>query len=190
VVGTTALLICIDMFFVYLTVYDVVTNSSLGIYQHCRRHGHSWPMVGEEPILLPRRDSLIPNPRCLQLYGRPSPCPFVLCPLRVSHMDSILCHTHRYISADCCHTVNHRASLVMFEDDRSHAQVSTFYIVEMSDANNEGLVYGLLTTTANLGSPLGRAIGNQVYRAFSPSLRSLYQVTILIWFSSSAPSAL
>ena len=29
---------------------------------------------------------------------------------------------------------------------------------------------GLLTTTYNLGSPFGRAVGNQLYAAFTPSL--------------------
>lgn len=48
--------------------------------------------------------------------------------------------------------------------------VSTFVIVEMADDGNEGLVYGLLTTAANLGSPFARALGNQVYRFFEPSL--------------------
>ena len=48
--------------------------------------------------------------------------------------------------------------------------VATFVIVEMADSGNEGLVYGLLTTTHNLGSPVGRAISNQLYSAFTPSL--------------------
>ena len=48
--------------------------------------------------------------------------------------------------------------------------VSTYVIVEMADAGNEGLVYGLLTTTYNLGSPFGRAIANTLYASFSPSL--------------------
>lgn len=47
---------------------------------------------------------------------------------------------------------------------------STFVIVEMADNGNEGLVYGLLTTVYNLGSPFGRALGNQLYAAFTPSL--------------------
>ena len=40
--------------------------------------------------------------------------------------------------------------------------VSTFVIVEMAEEGSEGLVYGLLTTTANLGEPFGNAISNQV----------------------------
>jgi len=48
--------------------------------------------------------------------------------------------------------------------------VSTFVIVEMADDGNEGMVYGLLTTTANLGGPVARAIGNQLYTVFKPSL--------------------
>jgi len=48
--------------------------------------------------------------------------------------------------------------------------VSTFVIVEMAEEGNEGLVYGLLTTTANLGSPVARAIGNQLFGLFRPSL--------------------
>ena len=39
-----------------------------------------------------------------------------------------------------------------------------------AESGNEGLVYGLLTTTYNLGSPFGRALGNQIYAAFEPSL--------------------
>ena len=46
--------------------------------------------------------------------------------------------------------------------------VSTFVIVEMAEEGNEGLVYGLLTTTANLGSPVARAIGNQLFGLFRP----------------------
>ena len=34
----------------------------------------------------------------------------------------------------------------------------------------QGLVYGLLTTMANLGGPFARAIGNQLYGLFQPSL--------------------
>jgi hypothetical protein len=48
--------------------------------------------------------------------------------------------------------------------------VSTFVIVEMADAGNEGLVYGLLTTTYNLGQPVGRAVANQIFATFQPSL--------------------
>ena len=43
-------------------------------------------------------------------------------------------------------------------------------IVEMADNCNEGLVYGLLTTTHNLGGPFARAIGNQIFGLFQPSL--------------------
>ena len=48
--------------------------------------------------------------------------------------------------------------------------VGTFVIVEMAENGNEGLVYGLLTTMANLGGPFARAIGNQLYGLFRPSL--------------------
>jgi hypothetical protein len=48
--------------------------------------------------------------------------------------------------------------------------VSTFIVVEMAETGNEGLVYGMLTTAANLGGPLGRAIGNQLFTLFQPSL--------------------
>lgn len=48
--------------------------------------------------------------------------------------------------------------------------VSTFVIVEMADDGNEGLVYGLLTTAANLGSPFASAIANVVFGLFEPSL--------------------
>jgi len=51
--------------------------------------------------------------------------------------------------------------------------VGTFYIVEMAEDGNEGLVYGLITTVANLGSPFARAIGNQVYASFTPSLSNV-----------------
>ena len=39
-----------------------------------------------------------------------------------------------------------------------------------ADNVNEGLVYGLLTTTHNLGGPFARAIGNQIFGLFQPSL--------------------
>ncbi len=41
--------------------------------------------------------------------------------------------------------------------------VSTFIIVEMADDGNEGMVYGLLTTVSNLGSPFSRAVGNGIF---------------------------
>eukprot|EP00966_Prymnesium_polylepis_P019047 439090-Prymnesium_polylepis.1 len=41
-------------------------------------------------------------------------------------------------------------------------------MVEMAEAGNEGLVYGLLTTTNNLGGPLGNAIGNCAHAAAAP----------------------
>ena len=48
--------------------------------------------------------------------------------------------------------------------------VATFIIVEMADEGNEGMVYGLLTTTANLGEPFGNAISNQLFGLFQPAL--------------------
>jgi len=48
--------------------------------------------------------------------------------------------------------------------------VATFYIVEMADDGNEGLVYGMVTTVANLGSPVANAISNQIFEKFKPSL--------------------
>ena len=48
--------------------------------------------------------------------------------------------------------------------------VSTFVIVEMAEGGDEGIVYGLLTTTANLGSPFAQAISNQIFGLWSPSL--------------------
>lgn len=48
--------------------------------------------------------------------------------------------------------------------------VGTFVIVEMASDGTEGVVYGLLTTVSNLGGPFGRAIGNQIYGEFTPSL--------------------
>lgn len=48
--------------------------------------------------------------------------------------------------------------------------VSTFVIVEMAEGGDEGTVYGLLTTTANLGGPVASAISNQLFGLFQPSL--------------------
>jgi hypothetical protein len=49
--------------------------------------------------------------------------------------------------------------------------VTTFLVVEMADDGKEGMVYGLLTTMHNLGNPVARAIGNQLYGySFSPAL--------------------
>jgi MFS family permease len=48
--------------------------------------------------------------------------------------------------------------------------VSTFVIVEMAEASNGGLVYGLLTTTANLGAPVANAISVQLFGLFTPKL--------------------
>ena len=48
--------------------------------------------------------------------------------------------------------------------------VSTFVIVEMAEDGNEGLVYGLLTTMANLGEPVAAAVATQLFAMFRPSL--------------------
>ncbi|KAG8459616.1 hypothetical protein KFE25_000972 [Diacronema lutheri] len=48
--------------------------------------------------------------------------------------------------------------------------VATYVIVEMADDGVEGLVYGMLTTAHNLSTPMARALGNQLYRLFQPSL--------------------
>lgn len=51
--------------------------------------------------------------------------------------------------------------------------VSTFVVVEMADDGNEGLVYGLLTTAANLGYPMAQALSNQIFGLFHPSLSDI-----------------
>jgi len=48
--------------------------------------------------------------------------------------------------------------------------ISTFVVVEMSESGSEGLVYGLLTTTSNLGAPVAQAISDQLFSFFQPSL--------------------
>jgi len=48
--------------------------------------------------------------------------------------------------------------------------VATFVIVEMAEGGDEGVVYGLLTTTANLGGPFAQAISNQLFGLWRPSL--------------------
>jgi hypothetical protein len=50
--------------------------------------------------------------------------------------------------------------------------VAAFVIVEMADEGNEGLVFGLLSSAANLASPFSTAISNYVFgpRFFSPNL--------------------
>ena len=48
--------------------------------------------------------------------------------------------------------------------------VATFVIVEMAEGGDEGIVYGLLTTTYNLGSPFAQAISNQIFGLFTPRL--------------------
>ena len=48
--------------------------------------------------------------------------------------------------------------------------VTTFYVVEAADAHNGGLVYGLLTTSHNIGLSLAPAIGNQIFGLFPLNL--------------------
>ena len=48
--------------------------------------------------------------------------------------------------------------------------VSTFVMVELADDGIEGMVYGVFTTTFNLGSPVARALANQLYALSTPSL--------------------
>jgi Na+/melibiose symporter-like transporter len=48
--------------------------------------------------------------------------------------------------------------------------VGTYIIVEMADVGNEGLTYGLLSSISNLGGPFARAIGNQVFGAWTHNL--------------------
>ena len=40
----------------------------------------------------------------------------------------------------------------------------------MADGGDEGIVYGLLTTTYNIGTPFAQAISNQLFGLWSPSL--------------------
>ena len=40
----------------------------------------------------------------------------------------------------------------------------------MADGGDEGTVYGLLTTVANLGGPVASALSNQIFGLFKPSL--------------------
>ena len=48
--------------------------------------------------------------------------------------------------------------------------VSCFVIVELASANNEGLVYGLLSTVSNVGKSLPNAVSNQIFAHFHPAL--------------------
>lgn len=48
--------------------------------------------------------------------------------------------------------------------------VSTFVIVEMAEGGDEGILYGLLTTTGNLGYPVAQALSNQIFGLFKPAL--------------------
>lgn len=48
--------------------------------------------------------------------------------------------------------------------------VATFVIVEIAQDGNEGMVYGLLTTTSNLGTPFAAAISNQLFMVFRPAI--------------------
>ena len=48
--------------------------------------------------------------------------------------------------------------------------VSCFVIVELASANNEGLVYGLLSTVSNVGKSLPNAVSNQLFAHFHPAL--------------------
>ncbi|KAJ0392204.1 hypothetical protein P43SY_008737 [Pythium insidiosum] len=47
--------------------------------------------------------------------------------------------------------------------------ISTFVVVELAGLGNEGIVYGLVTTVSNLGSPLGRTISRQLNALFDIS---------------------
>lgn len=40
----------------------------------------------------------------------------------------------------------------------------------MAEGGDEGIVYGLLTTTYNIGTPFAQAISNQLFGLFKPSL--------------------
>ena len=51
-----------------------------------------------------------------------------------------------------------------------HAGLLSLHTVHVGQDGLEGLVYGLLTTTHNLGGPVARAIGNQLYGRFNPSI--------------------
>ena len=48
--------------------------------------------------------------------------------------------------------------------------ITTFIVVEAADADNGGLVYGLLTTAHNLGLSFARPFSNQIFGSFHPSL--------------------
>jgi len=48
--------------------------------------------------------------------------------------------------------------------------VSCFVLVEHASANNEGLVYGLLTTISNVGKSIPNALSNQLFATLRPAL--------------------
>ncbi|OQS06558.1 Folate-Biopterin Transporter (FBT) Family [Thraustotheca clavata] len=71
--------------------------------------------------------------------------------------------------------------------------VTTFVIVELAEVGNEGIVYGLLTTVANLPAALGPVLSNVIYRNFdvdedsiasdTPYVRNQVAGTYLIYYS-------
>ena len=54
--------------------------------------------------------------------------------------------------------------------DAAFFVVSCFVIVELANDNNEGLIYGLLTTVSNCGKSIPSAVSNQLFGAFHPAL--------------------
>ena len=66
--------------------------------------------------------------------------------------------------------VDHRETVLAEIPAAANFVVSTFVIVEMAEDGDEGIVYGLLTTTFNLGSPFAQAISNQLFGLFRPNL--------------------
>ena len=149
---TTVFLNFVDMPFVFLTVFDVVRNQYFYLGE---------TVLIEVPAAANFVVSTCANRRRCSLPlqqlsdGRHATC-------TATHRYSpLLTATYRY--SDVAVAVSPLPLLaVTFR--------YSYVMVEMAESGNEGLVYGLLTTTNNLGGPLGNAIGNYLFGAFTPSL--------------------
>ena len=113
-----------------------------------------------QPLPLHALSPATPSPHAPSPASPLSCTPFPCRPFTFLTIYNVIRNQYFYLGETVLYEVPSAANFV----------VATFIIVEMADEGNEGMVYGLLTTTANLGEPFGNAISNQLFGLFRPAL--------------------
>ena len=187
-ISTTVTLVALDVPFTMLTIFDVVRNqyfcaptkrdSNPGRQAIRSSASSAAQTVGPHVVRRPRRPQPCPSPPPPRLHLRPLHRPHHH---RLStSVPSTALTTTAFASTSVPSTALTMTALPPGTDlsetlvtelpDAIFFVVSCFVIVELAGANNEGLVYGLLTTISNVGKSVPNALSNQIFAQFWPPL--------------------